>query len=106
VPTPDMEVSRFISGKITARYSFVRPGELRQAEWAEIDLDAAEWNIPAEKMKIRQPHLVPLARQAVEILRELQPLTGAGRYRFWESAWGLCAGGKIEKLRKSTTKKT
>lgn len=61
---------------------FVRPGELRHMEWAEIDLEAAEWNIPAEKMKTRQPHLVPLARQAIEILRELQPLTGAGRYVF------------------------
>ena len=61
---------------------FVRPGELRKAEWAEIDLEAAEWNIPAEKMKTRQPHLVPLAHQAVEILREIQPLTGAGRYVF------------------------
>jgi integrase len=60
----------------------VRPGELRQAEWAEIDLEAAEWNIPAEKMKTRQPHLVPFARQAVEILRELHPLTGADRYVF------------------------
>ena len=61
---------------------FVRPGELRQAEWAEIDIEAAEWNIPTEKMKTRQPHLVPLASQAVEILRELYPLTGAGRYVF------------------------
>ena len=61
---------------------FVRPGELRKAEWTEIDLEVAEWNIPAEKMKTRQPHLVPLARQAVEILRELYPLTGAGRYVF------------------------
>jgi len=61
---------------------FVRPGELRQAEWAEIDFEATEWNIPAEKMKTRQPHLVPLARQAVEVLRELHPLTGAGRYVF------------------------
>lgn len=61
---------------------FVRPGELRQAEWAEIDLDQAEWNIPAEKMKMRQPHLVPLAHQAVEILRQLHPLTGTGRYVF------------------------
>jgi integrase len=61
---------------------FVRPGELRHAEWTEIDLEAAEWNIPAEKMKTRQPHLVPLARQSVEILRELYPLTGAGRYVF------------------------
>jgi integrase len=65
-----------------APYLFVRPGELRHAEWAEIDLEAAEWNIPAEKMKTRQPHLVPLARQSVEILRELYPLTGAGRFVF------------------------
>jgi integrase len=61
---------------------FVRPGELRQMEWSEIDLDAAEWNIPAEKMKNRQRHLVPLARQSIEILRELYPLTGTGRYVF------------------------
>ncbi|HLM52316.1 MAG TPA: integrase arm-type DNA-binding domain-containing protein [Pseudoxanthomonas sp.] len=61
---------------------FVRPGELRQAEWAEIDLDAAEWNIPAEKMKMRIAHLVPLSTQAVAILAELQPLTGRGRYVF------------------------
>ncbi|MGH8273834.1 MAG: tyrosine-type recombinase/integrase [Gammaproteobacteria bacterium] len=61
---------------------FVRPGELRQAEWAEIDLEAAEWNIPAEKTKTREPHLVPLARQAVAILRELYPLTGSARYVF------------------------
>ncbi|KRE87157.1 integrase [Rhodanobacter sp. Soil772] len=61
---------------------FVRPGELRQAEWAEFDLDAAQWNIPAEKMKMREPHLVPLAPQAVAILREIHALTGRGRYVF------------------------
>lgn len=61
---------------------FVRPGELRRAEWAEIDLDAAEWRIPAEKMKSRALHIVPLSIQAVAILRELQPLTGRGRYVF------------------------
>ena len=61
---------------------FVRPGELRHMEWEEIDLEAAEWNIPVTKMKTRQPHLVPLSRQALEILRELQPLTGNGRYVF------------------------
>jgi integrase len=61
---------------------FVRPGELRHAEWAEIDLDAGEWNIPAGKMKMRQPHLVPLSEQAVAILRELQLLTGHGQYVF------------------------
>lgn len=61
---------------------FVRPGELRQAEWAEFDLDGAQWNIPAEKMKMREPHLVPLAPQAVAILREIHALTGGGRYVF------------------------
>lgn len=61
---------------------FVRPGELRQAEWAEIDLDTAEWNIPADKMKMREAHLVPLSHQAVAIFREIQPYTGGGRYVF------------------------
>lgn len=61
---------------------FVRPGELRQAEWSEIDLDAAIWRIPAEKMKMRETHMVPLSTQAVDILRDLQPLTGSGRYVF------------------------
>jgi len=61
---------------------FVRPGELRQMEWVELDLEAAQWNIPAEKMKMKQAHIVPLAKQAVEILRELQPLTGYSRYVF------------------------
>lgn len=61
---------------------FVRPGELRHAEWAEIDLDAAEWNIPAGKMKMRVAHLVPLSAAAVAILREIEPLTGAAKYVF------------------------
>lgn len=61
---------------------FVRPGELRHAEWEEIDLDKAEWNIPAGKMKMRMPHLVPLCDEAVAILRELHPLTGRGQYVF------------------------
>lgn len=61
---------------------FVRPGELRHAEWTEINLDAAEWAIPAEKMKMGVAHLVPLSSQAVAILRELEPLTGAGRWVF------------------------
>jgi len=61
---------------------FVRPGELRHAEWAEIDLKAAEWRIPAAKMKMRADHIVPLSVQAVEILRELQPLTSRSRYVF------------------------
>ena len=61
---------------------FVRPGELRHAEWAEIDLDEAVWNIPASKMKMKQPHLVPLPVQAITILTALRSLTGAGRYCF------------------------
>jgi integrase len=61
---------------------FVRPGELRHAEWAEIDLDEAVWNIPAHKMKMKQAHIVPLCRQAVEILRQLKELTGTSRYVF------------------------
>ena len=61
---------------------FVRPGELRQAEWSEIDLEAAEWRIPASKMKMKVDHLVPLSAQAVEILRSVQPMTGHGRYVF------------------------
>jgi integrase len=61
---------------------FVRPGELRGAEWSEFDLDAAEWRIPAARMKMREQHIVPLSRQAVAILRELEILTGRNRYVF------------------------
>ena len=61
---------------------FVRPGELRHAEWEEIDLENAEWNIPGSKMKMKEPHLVPLSKQAIEILTELKKLTGSGRYVF------------------------
>ncbi|MGH6794738.1 MAG: tyrosine-type recombinase/integrase [Methylocella sp.] len=58
----------------------MRPGELRKAEWADIDLDAAEWRYTVTKTKT--PHIVPLSRQAVEILRGLHPLTGLGRFVF------------------------
>lgn len=61
---------------------FVRPGELRAMEWAELDLPAAVWRIPAARMKMREAHVVPLAPQAVAILRELEPLTGRGRFVF------------------------
>jgi integrase len=61
---------------------FVRPGELRHAEWAEIDLEAKEWRIPGHKMKMREQHIVPLAKQAVAIIEELRPLTGHGKYLF------------------------
>lgn len=61
---------------------FVRPGELRHAEWAEIDLDGALWTIPAAKMKMRKPHLVPLSRQSVELLRMAHAITGPNGYIF------------------------
>ncbi len=61
---------------------FVRPGELRQAEWEEFDLEKAEWRIPAEKMKMRQMHIVPLSTQAIAILKELYAFTGQGKYVF------------------------
>jgi len=70
---------------------FCRPGELRGMEWAELDLDAAEWNIPVERMKLKnqtkqdrkgQFHLVPLSSQSVQILKELHPLTGHSKYVF------------------------
>jgi integrase len=62
--------------------TFVRPGELRRAEWDEIDLDAAEWRIPAEKMKMRRPHIVPLSKQALKALKDVQKLGKASRYVF------------------------
>lgn len=61
---------------------FVRPGELRQAEWSEIDFEAEQWNIPAPRMKMKVAHIVPLSAQALDILRELQPFTGTSRYIF------------------------
>lgn len=63
-------------------YLFVRPGELRQAEWAEFDFDRSVWNIPAEKMKMRRPHRVPLSAQVVGLFEALWDLTGHGRYCF------------------------
>jgi integrase len=63
-------------------FLFVRPGELRAAEWAEINLDTAEWRIPGSKMKMGSDHIVPLARQAVEVLRSMHALTGQGKYVF------------------------
>lgn len=61
---------------------FVRPGELRQAEWTEFDLEGSEWRIPARKMKMREQHIVPLSQQAVEVLKEIHTLTGQGRWVF------------------------
>ena len=61
---------------------FVRPGELRHAEWSEIDYKAKEWRIPAAKMKMKVQHLVPLSKQSLAILEELRPLTGDDKYLF------------------------
>ena len=61
---------------------FVRPGELRHAEWSEFDFDNSEWRIPAEKMKMPSPHIVPLSSQALKVLEDLHSLTGKGKYLF------------------------
>lgn len=63
-------------------YTFARPGEVRQAEWSEIDFVQAEWRLPPEKMKKRRQHIVPLSRQVFGILRQMQALTGHGRFVF------------------------
>ena len=71
--------------KLALRFTphvYQRPGEVRKAEWGEIDFDKALWTIPAERMKQRQPHRVPLSQQALAILREAAELTGGGRYIF------------------------
>jgi len=65
-----------------APHVFVRPGELRHAEWTELDTENAIWRIPAGKMKARRPHAVPLSRQVLALIDELRPLTGGGRYLF------------------------
>ena len=62
--------------------TFVRPGELRHAEWSEFDLDAAIWTITARRMKMRRPHRVPLAPQSLGILKRLQAITGHGKLLF------------------------
>jgi integrase len=76
-------------GQPTTRYAlqlaplvFVRPAELRRAEWAEFNIDDAEWRIPGAKMKMRRPHRVPLASQVLAILRELKEITGGSKYLF------------------------
>ena len=61
---------------------FVRPGELRHAEWSEFDFSKSEWRIPGNKMKMGEQHIVPLSGQAVAILKEIHPLTGQGKFVF------------------------
>jgi len=64
------------------KYTFPRPGMLTGSPWTEFDLDRARWDIPKERMKMPTPHIVPLSRQAVEVLRTLQQITGDGEYVF------------------------
>jgi integrase len=61
---------------------FQRPGEIRAMEWAEINWEEERWEIPGEKMKMREPHIVPLSSQAIDLLKDLHPLTGRSRYVF------------------------
>lgn len=63
-------------------YTFVRPGELRGAAWKEFDLEGALWRIPGARMKMREPHIVPLSHQAVLLLEELRKYTGKGKWLF------------------------
>ena len=82
------DIDAYSAGPITraalrlAPYVFVRPGELAGAEWKEFNLDAAEWRIPAHKMKKRELHIVPLSRQALEILEDLRLYSGHTRFLF------------------------
>lgn len=88
LPRPELsEASRTLKAEVGSRrmalalrllmLTFVRPGELRAAKWAEFDEAAALWRVPAERMKARRPHLVPLSRQALEVLRGLRKLAGS-----------------------------
>jgi len=69
-------------GLLFSAYTFQRPGEIRHAEWSEIDFENAVWNIPAGKMKKKRPHNVLLSKQAIAVLMDLHPLTGHGKYIF------------------------
>jgi integrase len=86
-------IGSFSGGAITkaalqiAPHVFVRPGELRHAEWEEFDLEEGIWNLPAAKMKARRPHAVPLSKQVKAMLQELRPLTGHFKFVF-PSAYG------------------
>ena len=79
-----------------AALTFVRLGELCQAEWCEIEMDASVWRIPAIKMKMKRPHVVPLSRQAQDVLRELRSLTGQWQWLFpsrWDKSRPM--GGRV-----------
>jgi len=61
---------------------FVRPGELREAEWSEFDCEQAEWRIPASRMRMKEQHIVPLSTESLAVLKELHSVTGHGRFLF------------------------
>ena len=65
------------TGLLLAAYTFLRSGEIRSAEWGDVCWKTARLTIPVERMKMKRPHVVPLSRQAVEILKEIQPITGS-----------------------------
>lgn len=75
-------------GLLLLAYTFVRPDEMRLARWAEIDLEGATWNIPAERMKMKRPHVVPLSPQAVALFRQLNELTGHPEICFFFPPFG------------------
>ena len=85
-------------------YTFVRPQNIREAEWQEFDIERAFWTIPAEKMKMRRLHIVPLARQVIELLGKLRVMTGHGRYLFpaatsWSGDRHISDGAENKALR-------
>jgi integrase len=65
-----------------APYVMLRPGEIRHAEWAEVSFDKKQWKIPADKMKMSRPHIIPLSNQVIAILKTIEPVTGQGKYIF------------------------
>jgi integrase len=84
-------------------YCFVRANELLRAEWTEFNFTDAEWRVPASRMKMRRIHIVPIARQPMEILRELQKFSGNGQYLFpcsWKTNPTLHSGSLLYMLRK------
>lgn len=70
------------SAVLLMAYTVCRPGEARFAQWSEIDLDAATWTIPAERMKMRRDHIIPLSAQAIEVLKAMQPISAGEAYVF------------------------
>ena len=100
-----------VASRITP-YLFVRPSELCEAEWKEINLESAEWYIPASRMKSRRDHVVPLSRQALALCNEIQKLTGGQQYVFpsWSKKGLITTNALIQVLRKlgyhSTRKET